>query len=397
MRRSAHRLVVASCVVAAGAATAAYGQTAREELPMTPVVMHQLQVSKDGQVLVDTAGMSGQIVEPAPQSPYTPRYGCPQPLTYSSANFGGGQFVLQAGFAQGEIAAASYTLPADRFPIKIDMMEMIFATYTTCNVQTVTEWTVLVWDGPPNTGILVAEFSSDDTILPHMRMGPGAAGVNVQLTVDPADPEQIYVFNNSGTNTFSVGFRIDRHNNPPANPCTTSPPQNSNAFPTSDQINGLSQPTRNWIYALQCGGLACPGGWHPFANYTTLCRPTGDWNIRVTWDPINCDTLPGACCFGTAGCALLPDQQSCNFAGGTWLGGGTLCGQQQNGQFPICVGDPCPPCIADFNQDDSVDDLDITAFIAAFEAGDSCADINGDEGIDDLDFFPFFNAIEQGC
>lgn len=59
--------------------------------------------------------------------------------------------------------------------------------------------------------------------------------------------------------------------------------------------------------------------------------------------------------------------------------------------------DGCPPCAADFNGDDGVDDLDITAFFAAFEQGEPCADVNGDDGIDDLDISTFFFAFEQGC
>lgn len=56
-------------------------------------------------------------------------------------------------------------------------------------------------------------------------------------------------------------------------------------------------------------------------------------------------------------------------------------------------GGPC--CIADFNGDGGVDDLDIAAFFAAFEAGE--ADVNGDEGVDDLDIAAFFTRFEQGC
>ncbi len=57
----------------------------------------------------------------------------------------------------------------------------------------------------------------------------------------------------------------------------------------------------------------------------------------------------------------------------------------------------CPPCAADFNQDDGVDDLDIAAFFGAFESGEPCADVNGDEGIDDLDISFFFISFEAGC
>ncbi len=67
----------------------------------------------------------------------------------------------------------------------------------------------------------------------------------------------------------------------------------------------------------------------------------------------------------------------------------------------VCIstggGDPCPPCAADYNQDDGVDDLDIAAFFADFESGEPCADVNNDDGIDDLDISFFFSAFEQGC
>ncbi len=62
-----------------------------------------------------------------------------------------------------------------------------------------------------------------------------------------------------------------------------------------------------------------------------------------------------------------------------------------------CGGDGCAPCAADYNQDDGVDDLDIAAFFADFEAGEPCADVNNDDGIDDLDISFFFASFEQGC
>ncbi len=54
-------------------------------------------------------------------------------------------------------------------------------------------------------------------------------------------------------------------------------------------------------------------------------------------------------------------------------------------------------CAADFNGDDGIDDLDITAFFTAFENGDTSADINADDGIDDLDISLFFTLFELGC
>ena len=79
---------------------------------------------------------------------------CPPVVsTHTNANFEGGQFIVQAGFAEQEIAAASYTVSAADFPLRIDLCEMIFATSST-TVTTTTKWSVLVWEGTPATGTL---------------------------------------------------------------------------------------------------------------------------------------------------------------------------------------------------------------------------------------------------
>lgn len=54
-------------------------------------------------------------------------------------------------------------------------------------------------------------------------------------------------------------------------------------------------------------------------------------------------------------------------------------------------------CPADANCDGALDDLDIAAYFARFEAGDAAADINHDDAIDDLDLRDFFAALETGC
>ncbi len=54
-------------------------------------------------------------------------------------------------------------------------------------------------------------------------------------------------------------------------------------------------------------------------------------------------------------------------------------------------------CDIDFTTDGSIDDLDITAFFAAFENGDMAADVNNDDAIDDLDISEFFRRFEMGC
>lgn len=211
---------------------------------------------------------------------------CTTMRTYSGANFGGGSFIVQAGFAENEMAAASFTIAASEFPIKINLIEMIFAQ-SAATVTTTTEWSVFVYEGDPRTGTLLYEYSSDGLVLPHLVMGPGTNGTNIQFSIDPNDPDQMYVYNNGQSNTFTVGYRIDRHNNPPANPCLQSPPTNSNAFPTTDADGNLSAPTNNWLFAIDCGIFGAPPGWSRFSELPSFFRPSGDWNIRVTYESLN--------------------------------------------------------------------------------------------------------------
>src|SRR5262245_27837463 len=173
--------------------------------------------------------------------------GCSELATFTDANFSGGSFILQAGFAEHEWLAARYTLPAGAFPIKVEMIEAIFAT-SNASESTVTQWSVGAWAGPPNTGTQVHLSSSDDLILPHIHLPPGTNGVDVQFSIDPGDPNQIIV-NDDGTHSFSVGFRIDHHNQQTQNPCFTAPPTCCNAFPTTD-VSGLSSPAGNWLYGV---------------------------------------------------------------------------------------------------------------------------------------------------
>ena len=154
------------------------------------------------------------------------RDGCPPVVvTYTEPElFEGGSYILQQGFAEQEIAAASFSIPAGDFPLKFSKAEMVFAQSQWNN--TVTQWSLLIFDGPPDTGILAGTFSSDDTILPHLRLPTGdplSKGANLQVTIDPGDPEQIIIYDNSGTSTVTIGYRIDVHNNQTADPCWTPP------------------------------------------------------------------------------------------------------------------------------------------------------------------------------
>lgn len=58
----------------------------------------------------------------------------------------------------------------------------------------------------------------------------------------------------------------------------------------------------------------------------------------------------------------------------------------------------CSPCVADFNNSGGTpDDADVTAFFAAWNAGDECADANGSGGTpDDADVTTFFNLWNAG-
>lgn len=296
------------------------------------------------------------------------------PVTYADpALFEGGRFTVQAGFAEGEVAYAVYDVDPGQFPITIQSMECVFAQ-TTGN-RTVTEWSVLIWDGPPvvGVGLQVATFSSDGLILPHISLPAtnGALGVDLRVDIDPGDPQQVQIFNDSHTNKFSIGFRIDHHNDPPASPCDEAPDPNSNAFPTTDVdrrcvfgvndgnvcdphvdcpggtcffglciggsrnllncsentqcFGGTCAPdvnlTGNWLSALNCGGLC--DGTNPFSQLLEgFCRPTGDWVIRATY---SC-TFIGACCDVNAVCGESVPSTLCAEQGGTFMGDGSLCG-----------------------------------------------------------------------
>ena len=244
----------------------------------------------------------------------------PQVTSHTNANFSGGSFIVQGGFAEQEMAGASYVLPATMFPLRLDLAEMIFAT-SAATVQTTTKWSILVYEGTPATGNLIFSFASDDVMIPHIVLPPGTAGVNVQFMVDPADPDQIYI-NDNGSHTFSIAYRIDEHNNQTQNPCSVAPPSTSNAFPTTD-VGGLHQSAQNWLYLLNCGTFGCGVGWKSFAQLPSLCRPSGDWVMRATVTPVNCAAQQGACCINSN--CTVAEQAACEAVGGLYRGDGTTC------------------------------------------------------------------------
>lgn len=280
-------------------------------------IVEEIIAAKDTPWLIAIPAHDGEGVDGGVAGQCTPVVS-----THTNASFEGGQYIVQAGFAEQEIAACSYTLTAADFPLRIDLCEMIFAT-SNATVTTTTKWSVIVWEGTPATGTIKYIFSSNGVDLPHLVMQPGTNGTNIQFTIDPNDPDQM-VIQNDGSNTFSVGYRIDDHNQQTQNPCVTAPPSNANAFPTTD-VGGLQQPSRNWLFGLNCGPLGCPsnGGWASFAQLNTLCRPSGDWVMRVTWTPYSCQT-PGACCLPNGSCQVL-NESTCLAQAGSFVGPGTTC------------------------------------------------------------------------
>jgi hypothetical protein len=259
---------------------------------------------------------------------------CPQQQSsLTGASFSGGSYIVQAGFIEQEVAAATYTVPASAFPIRLDMMEMIFAT-SNASVQTTTKWSVIVWQGTPATGTQIFTVSSDGELLPHLVMPPGTTGTNIQFMIDPSDPDQIYI-QDDGSHQFSIGYRIDQHNAPGANQCVTAPPSNMNAFPTTD-TNGLQYPALNWIKMRDCGIFGCGVGWKTFQQIPQLCRPSGDWVMRATWTSLgNCGSTPtGACCEGTS-CSSLT-LADCQLLGGVYRGDGVACTTSTCAPGPCC-------------------------------------------------------------
>lgn len=249
---------------------------------------------------------------------------CPQETSvWTSSDFGPGTYILQGGFAEGECAGASFTLPADAFPIKIDLTEMIFGT-SGATVPTTTKWSVLVFEGTPDSNGPKYVWSSDGKLIPHISLPPGSTGVNVQFAIDPsAPPEDQMILQDNGSHMFTVAYRIDEHNNQTQDPCLVAPPSNSNAFPATD-TGGLQAPTNNWLFALNCGPFGCPAGWKKFSQLPSFCKPSGDWVIRVTWSSFICSPS-GACCLPNGDCDFVTEAE-CAGLGGGYLGDEVQCG-----------------------------------------------------------------------
>ena len=82
---------------------------------------------------------------------------CAFESTHTDADFEGpGMFSILFGFAQTEIAAASYVIDPAFFPIRVERVEMVFAQ--TGLEDKTTELKLWIYAGTPNQGQFVAEI-----------------------------------------------------------------------------------------------------------------------------------------------------------------------------------------------------------------------------------------------
>ena len=292
--------------------------------------------------------------------------GCPSEVkAHTDSDFSAGQYTLQAGFEQGESAAVSFQMQSQAFPLKLESAQILFATFN-ATVQTTTEWSILVYSGTPDTGDLVAEYSSDGKILPHLVMPPGSTGTILQFSIAVDDPDQIFIPDN-GTQTFTIAFRIDRHHSP-GNPCLSPPAENQNAFPTTD-LSGLQSPAGNWLDLVPGAFCICGSGWANFQQLLSICTPSGDWVMSATVKPFECGALEGACCKPDGTC-LETTELLCDTLSGFFQGELTTC---ETITCPDPVGACCVPstgaCV------DDVVEVQCTAFGGTFLVGNACSDI----------------------
>jgi len=281
----------------------------------------------------------------------SPHGGCPDTIiSHSTAPWDVGTTVAaQGGMLEGEWCAASYDIPTSEFPIKIITAEALLASPTITGTSQ-TQWGVGFWQGTPAGGSQVIEYHSDGVVIEHLQhpIGQNVAAI-INFGIDPGElADQIFITAaNPGnpTNTFSVGFSIDQHNNQLASclglcdvACDPNYPfcgnlcTGNNMMYAVDTVppSGASQPSRNWLFGVSCP-VSCFTGWRNFSQISE-CSPTGDWMIRVTYE---------------ANCVLPPtinsvEPASANNAGpatlqilGSNLGGATLARLTKTGQAAI--------------------------------------------------------------
>ena len=271
---------------------------------------------------------SPQTTAPAPTESSTEARSdlppCQFASTYSVPGFDAAEWIAQGGFAENEILAASYSVSPSQFPLRLDLLECLFLTSQT-QVTTTTEYTVFVWEGDPATGNLIFQASTSTGDLPSLVMQPGDNATLIQVSVDPSSEDQI-IIQNSAAGVFSIGLRIDQHNNQVFNPCVIPPASQSNAFPATDAVGGVEALQDNWINVVSCPGV--PAGWYRFSELGVFgLQPSGDWALAATWTSLSCNPSFGACCFPDGFCDQMGEDM-CISEGGSWAGAGSSCESQ---------------------------------------------------------------------
>lgn len=134
--------------------------------------------------------------------------------------------------------------------------------------------------------------------------------------------------------------------------------------------------------ALYMSGTATPG-----INYLARLED-GQWEIYEG---------------GVAGPAVPPSNFPSVFGLSEYEGDLVVCGNYMTtGDGQQCEGiaiiTSCAAgCVADWNDDGSVDTRDFIAFLGDWSAGDPDADLNGDGDVNTQDFIAFLNLWSAGC
>ncbi|VAX39809.1 hypothetical protein MNBD_PLANCTO03-1971 [hydrothermal vent metagenome] len=166
------------------------------------------------------------------------------------------------------------------------------------------------------------------------------------------------------------------------------------------QQDGADEPNGGWTWVTGEPFLPPPYFWTCSQCNLNECEPNdapddADFLVFQT-----CSTSPNKV-FLADGPAYWGDRSfvvewdaDCNSDGIVDYGqivNGTLADTNDNGIPDICE------CVADFNNDGSVDTQDFLAFLNAWNAGESSADINGDGLVNSQDVLAFLNLWNAGC
>ncbi len=166
------------------------------------------------------------------------------------------------------------------------------------------------------------------------------------------------------------------------------------------QLPGSQEPAGGWVWVTGEPFLPPPSFWVCTQCNTNDCEPNDA--------PGDADFLYFSTCpdyqnkvFLTDGPASWGERSfviewdaDCNNDGIVDYGqilSGELADTDENGIPDVCE------CVADFNNDGSVNSQDMLAFLNAWAVGDSSADINGDGVINTQDVLAFLNLWSVGC